>query len=158
MRRNLSLKLHNKQKKPEFVCRNGQLHIISAHFSCFALNIPVFVQILKYFAKLCDCMIAAFRNSVSGLSEEWCQPAFRTSSRASPSPTEGCDTTSSTWDWARCHNHCHRCPPSSKFQIQNTFLIVLLFQSFKEADINMEWSKHRKVCYQRGYKNIWDNR
>ena len=38
---------------------------LCAIFSCFAFINQKFAQTLKYFAQLCDCMIAAFRNSVS---------------------------------------------------------------------------------------------
>ena len=43
------------------------LHIrnISAMFSCFAFLSTKFAQIIKYFVQLCDCMIAAFRNSAN---------------------------------------------------------------------------------------------
>ena len=40
-------------------------HDMSARFFSFLFFSQNFAQILKYFAQLCDCMIAAFRNSVS---------------------------------------------------------------------------------------------
>ena len=40
-----------------------QIYEICVSFSCIPLSSPKFAQILKYFAQLCDCMIAAYRNS-----------------------------------------------------------------------------------------------
>ena len=48
-------------------CKFWQVHGIGASFSCFAFINPQFAQIIKHFAKLCDCMIAEFRNSGSQL-------------------------------------------------------------------------------------------
>ena len=38
------------------------MSVNNTSFSCFAFNNPKFAQIHKYFAQLCDCMIAAFIN------------------------------------------------------------------------------------------------
>ena len=43
-----------------------QIYGISAIFTCFVFFSPKFAQILKYFAQLCDCMIAAFRKFGQG--------------------------------------------------------------------------------------------
>ena len=45
-----------------------QIHEMCVSFSCFAFVSRKFAQILKYFAQSCDCMIAAFRNSVPSFS------------------------------------------------------------------------------------------
>ena len=58
-----ALNLHKKHVKLKIFVKLGQIYKISASFSCFAFLIPKFAQVLKKIAQLCDCMIAAFRNS-----------------------------------------------------------------------------------------------
>ena len=51
----------NALELPTFV-KLGQIQKISSSFSCFAFSSPKLAEILKHFAKSCDCMIKAFRN------------------------------------------------------------------------------------------------
>ena len=56
-----SYKKHVELERQQF--KLWQIYEISASFSCLAFISQKIAQILKYFAKSCDCMIAAFRNS-----------------------------------------------------------------------------------------------
>ena len=58
------IKKHGKLDKVGPVVTNTYI------FSCFTFISPKFVQICKYFARSCDCMIAAFRNSAT-MSAGW---------------------------------------------------------------------------------------
>ena len=56
--------IHTCKTKKNFV-KFGQIYEISASFSCFTFISQNFAQILKYFVQLCECMIAALRNSAA---------------------------------------------------------------------------------------------
>ena len=44
---------------------------ISASFSSLGFTSPKYAQIINYFVQSCDCIIAAFRNSVQMKYEVW---------------------------------------------------------------------------------------
>ena len=85
LRRNMTLKRHRNMRTKKNFVKLWQIHEISANFSCFMFISPKFAQILQYFAQSCDCMIAAFRNSVHYT--ELLRPALNCNGNSIPAPS-----------------------------------------------------------------------
>ena len=60
---NQSAEIKILHRKKHDIWKFGPIHETSAGFTCFAFISSKIVQIPKYFAQSCDCMIAAFKNS-----------------------------------------------------------------------------------------------